>query len=207
MLRSAPVGLLWLILALATAVLVGCNGYPPPPSGPPKVTQPGDLVWGYRHRGEARFSLLKVVEGVAYFGSDYGQLFAVDFHSSRVVWRQQIGGRAYSSAVVGGVVYIGSADGFVYALSADSGELHWRFQTGGAVNNTPAVVDGIVYAGSTNSHLYALDAATGEFKWRFNTNDQIYSSPAVANGVVFIGSNDDRGLRFGRRDGHIHLAI
>ena len=174
--RPTNFALLWLTLALAAAVLVGCNGHLPP-SGPPKVAQPGDLVWGYRHNRETHFTPLSVVDRMAYFGSDDHYVYAVDVESRKIVWRFQTGGGVHSApGVAHDVVYVASADSYVYALDAASGTLRWRYDTGGGLNNTPAVDGGIVYFGSIRSHVYALNAATGELVWRTRTGGAVFSS-------------------------------
>ena len=59
------------------------------------------------------------MDGVVYFGSNDGYLYAVDAASGDPIRRYEAGSAVYSSpAVVDGVVYFGSRDGYLYAVDA-----------------------------------------------------------------------------------------
>ena len=156
-----------------------------------------------------------VSDGVVYFGSDSGFLYALDTASGQEKWRFQTGDNEYfsydhsnhsSPAVSDGVVYVGSNEGFLYAVDAQSGQEKWRFQAGDEVRSSPAVSDGVVYFASIeydpvsvptleelerrSGYLYALDAQSGQEKWRSRAED-VFSSPAVSNGVVYFSGHAD----------------
>ena len=121
----------------------------------------GDLRWRYKAGGAVRSSPA-VVDGVVYFGSGDGYLYAVDALEGtptptptnvyditptptpltirEEIWRYETGDSGRSSpVVVDGVVYVGSQDGYLYAVDADSGDLRWRYETGGVVRSSPVV--------------------------------------------------------------------
>jgi len=150
-----------------------------------------------------------------YFGSDDGNVYAIDAESGREIWRRSTKGPVPSTpAVAAGIVYFASYDGNFYALNAETGALKWKFATGGERRfeakglhgmqpknqtiadpfdiylSSPVVADGMVYFGSGDGNLYALDAATGDLRWKFKTGDVVHASPAFVNGVVFVGSWD-----------------
>jgi outer membrane protein assembly factor BamB len=132
-----------------------------------------------------------VVNGVVYFGSDDGNVYALNASTGAKLWSFATGGEVGSSpAVVNGVVYIGGA-GNVYALNASTGSKLWSFATGVEVDSSPAVVNGVIYFGSRDGTVYALNAGTGAKLWSFTTGNIVDSSPAVANGVVYVGSEDN----------------
>ena len=146
-----------------------------------------------------------VVNGVIYFGSSEGNVYALNAGTGATLWSFDGAspiGQAYvesSPAVVNGVVYVGSivvgpfdggdlSGGNVSALNASTGGLLWT--GGGPVgHSSPAVVNGVVYAGSWDGNVYALNASTGALLWSFPTPDFVDSSPAVGNGVVYITSH------------------
>src|SRR5689334_16948852 len=67
-----------------------------------------------------------------YFGSDDGNVYAVDAESGREIWRRITRGPVPSTpAVAAGMVYFVSYDGNFYALNAETGALKWKFATGG----------------------------------------------------------------------------
>src|SRR5207248_329258 len=135
-----------------------------------------------------------VIQGkTIYFGSDDGNIYAIDAESGRQMWKCVTKGAVSSTpAVANGVVYATSYDGKLYAVDAVSGELKWKFKTGDVIHASPAYSDGLIYFGSWDSYFYAVDAANGKERWRFHGGEDplihnqvgFQSSPAVVNGVV-----------------------
>jgi outer membrane protein assembly factor BamB len=145
-----------------------------------------------------------VADGVVYFGSGDGRVYAVDAATGVERWHVQTGDVVHASpAVVGGVVFVGSWDGDFYALDAATGAERWRLEGGRddvlhnqvGFQSSAAVVDGVVYVGGRDSKLYALDAATGRERWRYdNEGSWVVGAPAVANGRVVFATSDSRRL-------------
>jgi outer membrane protein assembly factor BamB len=155
------------------------------------------------------------LDKVLYFGSDDGNIYAVDSETGRQIWKRSTGGPApCTPAVANGMVYAGSYDGKFYALNAQTGAIKWKFSTEGERRfeakgihgllpknqtiadqfdvflSSPVVAQGAVYFGSGDGNLYALDSTTGELKWKFKTGDVVHASPAYADGVLYVGSWD-----------------
>jgi outer membrane protein assembly factor BamB len=154
-------------------------------------TPDGTLLWKYSTGDEVR-SCPAIVDGVVYFGSNDGNLHALDAYTGEGIWNFTAGNGIQSSpAVVDGIVYAGSWDHNVYAVDADDGSLVWNYTTGDAVISSPAVAHGNVYIGSFDGSLYALDAVTGSLAWQYPTaGPRIASSPAIHDSVVYVGSED-----------------
>ena len=156
-----------------------------------------------------------LLDGVIYFGSNDGNVYAVDADSGRQLWSHATGGPvAATPAVAGGVVYVGSYDGRFYALDTKSGATRWKFRTGGERRfegkglhglqprtqtiaddydlflSSPVVAGTTVYFGSGDGNVYALDTVSGEPRWKFTTGDVVHASPALADGTVYVGSWD-----------------
>jgi outer membrane protein assembly factor BamB len=150
-----------------------------------------------------------------YFGSDDGNVYAVDAETGRQIWKCATKGPVPSSpAVADGIVYATSYDGKLYALNSETGAVKWKFATAGERRfeakgldgmqpknqtiadpfdiflSSPVAVKNTVYFGSGDGNVYALDAATGEQRWKFKTSDVVHASPAFADGVLFFGSWD-----------------
>ena len=68
--RTTVSAVLALLIAFAASLLAGCNGHYE--ETPPKVYQPGEVFWAYRHQSRAVESSPVVVDGVAYGGSPNG---------------------------------------------------------------------------------------------------------------------------------------
>lgn len=183
----------------------------------------GELKWKFQTAGEHRFTATHlhgstpaaeampdpfdfylsspvVWQGVVYFGSGDGNIYALNAASGAVQWKFKTGNVVHASpAIAGGTLFLGSWDSFFYALDAATGKEKWRFKTGEdpdthnqvGIQSSAAVVDGIVYFGCRDSNFYALDAATGQKKWSFsNHGSWVIGSPAVQSGKVYFGTSD-----------------
>jgi len=183
----------------------------------------GQLKWKFATEGERRFEMRGVngvwpeeqtvpdlwdcylsgptiANGLVYFGSGDGKVYALDSETGAMKWRFVTHGVVHASpAVADGLVYFGSYDTYFYAVDAATGEKKWSFKTGddpqyhNLVGNqsSAAVADGLVYFGSRDAHLYALDAKTGKSVWTYPTaGSWVITSPAVRDGVVYFGTSD-----------------
>ena len=168
------------------------------------------------------------VQGVIYFGSTDGNLYAIDSESGKQKWKFQAKSRVPSSpAVSNGTVYFTAYDGNLYAVDASTGGLKWKFRrvendgSGGTcmgcshlprpcrIHSTASLVAGGLewsgLFGSGDGNVYSLNAEYGAVSWKFKTGDVVHASPALADGTVFIGSGDAISTpsmrRAGRRNG------
>ncbi len=163
---------------------------------------PADLILRWKFTtGGAVVSSPSLVDGIAYFGSQDKNIYAVNARDGSLIWKFATQDRVYSSpAVVNGKVYTGTDDGYAYCLDAYNGSLIWTTFTGGDVpvnfgavimlRSSPIVVGGRVYVGSLDNNTYALDANDGTIIWAFPTQGYITSSPAVVDGAVYVTSQE-----------------
>jgi eukaryotic-like serine/threonine-protein kinase len=165
-------------------------------SGPANLT----LRWKYT-TGGAVISSPSIADGIAYFGSQDKNIYAVDARDGTLIWKFATQERISSSpAVVNGRVYTGSEDGYIYCLNAYNGSLIWRaFASGNLPGNfnaavqlrsSPTVTGGYVYVGALDNSTYCLNANDGAFVWKFQTQGYITASPAVVDGAVYIVSQE-----------------
>ena len=141
-----------------------------------------------------------VANGIVYFGSGDGNVYALDAAAGDLRWKFKTGDVVHASpALVDGVLFFGSWDSYFYAVDAATGKDKWHFHAGedALIHNqvgfqsSPAVANGVVYTGCRDANLYALDATSGKEKWRFNTElSWVITSPAVADGKVFFATSD-----------------
>jgi len=152
----------------------------------------GRIIWKYDASSPIR-SRPWVTDELIIFGSEIGDVVALDLGGS-VKWRFKARRGVTSSPIVyDNVAYVGSNDWHVYALDAKTGYPIWRFRTQKPVISSPAVdpTTKNLFVGSVDGSMYALDIETGKERWRFETQNQVTSSPAVANGAVYFGSIDN----------------
>jgi outer membrane protein assembly factor BamB len=106
-----------------------------------------------------------------YFGSNDGNLYAVDTQSGAIAWRvflfRSTEGIVSSPAVAtknllqDRVVVIGAGDGNVYFVedNGDTAGAPQVFNIGAPVRSAPAIdIDGTVYVGADDGHVYAIGA-------------------------------------------------
>ena len=186
-------------------------------------TATGKKKWSFKTAGERRFagkhlhgsmpmaemmpdpfdfylSSPTVLNGVVYFGSGDGNVYALEEASGTLKWKFQTGDVVHASpAIADGALFIGSWDSYFYALDAATGNEKWRFKTGEdpnihnqvGIQSSAAVNDGVVYFGCRDSNLYALDAVSGQKKWAFNNKGSwVIGSPAVKDGKVYFATSD-----------------
>jgi outer membrane protein assembly factor BamB len=128
-----------------------------------------------------------VANGIAYYGTVIGNIYAIDAATGVQLWSAPISrtDTASSPAVANGVVYINGDE--LFAFNAKTGAPLWSSSLLGGTS-APAVVGGVVYA--SGNILAALNATTGAVIWSraLGTLVTPNGSPSVAKGTVYIGA-------------------
>ena len=147
---------------------------------------------GASKRGVQSFPL--AVDGVLYYTSASGQVWALDGATGEMIWKYQAKldqdrseGTFYNPysrglAIGHGNVFIGTTDGRMIALDMKTGKVVWDKTIltveGGnkGFTGAPVVVKDMVVIGSNGGELsgccgpiFAVDAKTGEVRWQFDT--------------------------------------
>lgn len=107
-----------------------------------------------------------LADGVLFVPTNAGEVLAVDTENGSIVWRDDVGGHAWSSPVLVDdalVVAVNcfSGSGFrAYDVSnvRDPRRLWESAISPGCIESTPAVWDGRFYVGSRDGYFYALGA-------------------------------------------------
>jgi len=167
---------------------------------------PTDLAvkWTFKSDG-AIFSSPALVNGVSYFGTLAGTIYAVNANTGTQIWTFKTEQGVKSSlAVVNGKVYTGADDGKIYCLNAATGAKLWEVNAGGIVYppvittgglsfivadttySSPMVLDGRVYVGSLDGNLYVLDANSGSVIWKFQAGGAIQATPTIVGNAIYI---------------------
>ncbi len=165
-------------------------------SGPTNLT----IRWSYT-TGGAVISSPTIANGIACFGSQDKNIYAVDARSGNFLWKFTTQNRVWSSpAFANGRVYTGTDDGNMYCLDAKNGTLIWKTSAGNVtqgdfaaavkLRSSPTVANGYVYVGALDNNTYCFNAATGDVAWTYPTLGPITSSPAVSNGAVYVISQE-----------------
>lgn len=152
-------------------------------------------LWNFTTGGAVKSSPV-VANGLVYFGSDDGYLYALNAYNGTEIWRYNTYGPVESAAtVLDGVVYVGGFHSHaVFALNAYTGALIWNSPVASAgltisstlVANGLVYVDVFMYSSNMGGELYALNASTGVQVWNYQPIAWISSSPALWNDIIYI---------------------
>jgi len=225
------------LLALTWMMLAGCGGQVPPSAWPGLApgegvvyltgvakayavnTADGTKKWEYEHKiqqggllgpstvPDKMHATPLLNDGLLYFGTDGGYLFALDANSGAEKWRflpeqtptfipfiKEQPSPVYAGPAVAGkrVIFAGTADK-IYAVDAKTGKLDWTFAAGSRVWATPLVVGNTAYIATLSHKLIALNAETGKEVWRFEeSTGALAGAPVHDNGLIYAGSFDNR---------------
>ncbi|MDJ1431105.1 PQQ-binding-like beta-propeller repeat protein [Halostagnicola sp. A-GB9-2] len=107
---------------------------------------------------------IAVVDGMAYVGTDDGELHALEADEGTVAWRTDVE-MSSRPTVLGGTIYL-SGENHVTALDAADGTVEWEreFDAGDSEITNPTAAYGAVYVVAGGS-LYALEADDGSTRW------------------------------------------
>ena len=133
-----------------------------------------------------------IADGVGYFATRDGRVFAVDIASRAVRWSiQTIGNDVASGQVVGDTFFVSTnqADapepvGEIYAVERATGTIRWRFRapSGLQIKEGP-VKDGVLYANGRADGLWALkdDGAEATVRWHVDAPESHWPMALVGD--------------------------
>jgi outer membrane protein assembly factor BamB len=150
-------------------------------------------LWRFDSAGEL-YSSPVVANGLVYFGSKSGFLFALDIATGETRWRADLGDNIIvksSPAVLDDRVIVGAGYG-LFAFDPLTGREIWRASTPSLSESSPSFADGKVFVASSTSSVYAFDVDTGKQLWSLQTDGLIKSSPAIVGDVLFVGTDDGK---------------
>ena len=179
---------------IASAVVAGNMVYAIPKDGTFYAfdIRNGEIAWSTMF-SKVSESSPAIGEGIIAFGTDGGDIVALDASTGKEKWRYNTGESDIKSSpvIADGTVIIGSNDGSVYSLTTDTKILKWKYSTRDNVESSPSVKNGVVYAGSKDSSFFAIDALTGKEKWKFPNSGPVLSAPAISQDVVYFGTTNN----------------
>lgn len=152
----------------------------------------GEIIWSTLV-GKIVDSSPAIGEGIIAFGTDRGNIIALDESTGKQKWSYDAGVSDIKSSpvIAEGTIIIGSNDGSIYALTAEKGTIKWKYSTSDNVESSPSVKNGVVYVGSKDSSFLAIDVATGKLKWKYPDSGPVLSAPAITNDIVYFGTRNN----------------
>jgi len=155
----------------------------------------GDEAWTFDTDGTV-YTALAVADGVVYFGTDDGMLFAAELESGDEVWSMELDAPAGGPiAVADGVLYAANADAGLVAYDAESGDELWTAEIDGDNPGGVAVTetedgDRLILVGDGDGMLHAFDEDGEEVYAAEVTDAALFWPPTVVDGVMYVSARD-----------------
>ena len=142
-----------------------------------KVRATGTPVSGKPHTSfvppGGHYESLAVGNRVTYFGSDNGNLYALQANNGNLLWHYDLPASFDNTlslygppVIVSDVLYIAVNSGTVYALKAHDGTLLWSHTNGRSAFGPLIVTDGTVQVSTQGNNIYALRVSDGALLWQ-----------------------------------------
>ncbi len=118
----------------------------------------GTTDWSF-NTGNSNSTSAVVSNGMVYFGTGKGNVYAVNATTGVQKWVATTGASVSSSPALSlgsNALLVGSNDHYLYDFNVTSGARLWRFVTSAPIWSSPAIADGRVFFGSDDYNVYAL---------------------------------------------------
>lgn len=146
----------------------------------------GDSLWSQDVSGEKTSSFLNIFdkgpsarisggltleEDVVYFGTENGEVYALNSENGEIIWRTEVAGEVMAAPGVGeGYVVAHLGNGIVTALDAETGEEAWIHEEEVPPlslrgSSAPVVTSGGVMMGTNNGRAIVLILENGQLAW------------------------------------------
>ena len=130
-----------------------------------------------------------IAEGLAFVGSNTGDLYAIDVLSGTISWQVKLADQVrVSPAYYDNTIYVGSNAGEVKALIAKTGIVKWQTEVGAAITGDLLVTETTVYISDVRGRLHAVDRETGEKRWQRRLDSTALSTPTLMGNSIVVGS-------------------
>ncbi len=160
----------------------------------------GATVWQWQGPPDAKSTVIRTADGVAYISAGDGRLYAVDVATRGERWHvQTISSNPGGAEIVGDTVYTGTVQGDaadpigqLYAIDRASGVVRWVFR--GPSNfqvNTGPVRDGVLYVNSMQDGIYALrdDGSAPTVLWHVDAPTSFFGLALVGDTLYQAGAD------------------
>ena len=130
--------------------------------------------------------------GVAYFGSQDGAVYAVSLETGALVWRFDTGGAVVAAPLVHkNLLIVGSFDRKLYALGLNDGQPRWQIEAENWWWATPVSSGRAIYAPSMDGNVYAVDD-NGVLLWKYDMGAPIVADPVLVERGIVVASREGR---------------
>jgi eukaryotic-like serine/threonine-protein kinase len=145
----------------------------------------------------------RVVDGIAYLGTEKGLVYGINMLTGAIVFQCQTPGKftiETKPAVDNNMIYFGDWDGVLYAYNLLTAEKVWNYDTKkdntyswvNAIQTDPVVYNNSIFFGGRSCNIYSLDPLTGAKKWSFHDGGNMWllGGPTIADDKLYMGSSN-----------------
>lgn len=166
-------------------------------------------LWGiFAKKQSAKISGgLTVATGKVFFGTENGDVFALDAQTGEQLWHTQVKGEVLSQpAIESGVLAVNTGAGTLFALNAETGESMWSYDSDVPPLSLrgvsePVGVGGAFIFGTANGRIALAVADSGQIGWEqvigqargITVLDRIVdvdTKPLIVGGTAYVVSYD-----------------
>jgi len=134
----------------------------------------GNLNWKKAIK-ESITSGVREEDGIIYFGTKKGTLFALNVSQGKKIWRFKAGSAIYSTPVKAeGMIIFGCDDHYLYFLDEDK------------IRAPVLVDDNRLYFGSDDHYIYCLNLTKRKKRWKVKTGGKIITAPIIYKKRIFF---------------------
>ena len=153
---------------------------------PEDISLPLKLKWRYDATSAIGKTIL-AVDGILYFTTLDGRLYAVDIESGKKIGQKKINVAAtpayQDKNLILGFRY---GDDTLFKYNLKTGKYDWKIDAGD-IASEPLVLDEKIIVTALYNHIDLYDSKNGMRIWQTKTPDQIRSSPASKNNRIVFG--------------------
>jgi outer membrane protein assembly factor BamB len=144
-----------------------------------------------------------VVGEMAYFGTEGGTFFGVNWKDAKIVWRHDAErSMAYrsSAAATDSLIIVGGRSKRVQAFDSKKGEITWEFAAKSRIDSSPVVVGNRIFVPTSGGRLLTLNLKDGKELWQHEAGGGFAGSPAVGRQRLVIANDEGVVYCFGKKE-------
>lgn len=154
------------------------------------------VVWKFKADGAVN-TAVTLVDGIVYFGSNGGTIYALKEYEGTVVWKTKVdspepGARKQFTVPLyaDGKLYVGGANKRLYCMDAASGKILWQIELPDWIRAKPAMTSQGLLVATVDGTLACVSRA-GQLKWSMQVSThQVYADLVAADDTVLVSDSD-----------------
>ena len=160
-----------------------------------RAVESSGVIWDFTTGDEVRSTAAIGSQGVVYFASNDGYLYAANESDGSHVWATEIEGNIEGEILLveeESALYVPSSSGYLYRVNANTGDIQWESDLQFMADSSPVRgEDGTIYVASQVSGagtVFAIDPQTGAQFFSYPADGVVRDKVLVVGDKVYFGS-------------------